>query len=218
MDTYDKTRFRFTHEQSTSVTATPRNEVHHDTYHLFDLETGIPTDYYGLEEVEWDLYKRHLALVAEHRVTPFDFTVEGGAPPYTKVYIEPDGSYTFDHTHLDRYLRFVLDENHGNTFNVGFTCWFFKVFTPDSWGAFRAIDRATGEEREIRYELFSPRFSGTVEISGDRGRAVRAGQRGVVSLATRHDSVGGFLYRSATGWVQDRVRRAFGRGGGNARK
>ena len=38
------------------LTATPRNEVHHDTYHLFDLETGIPTDAYGLEEAVADEY------------------------------------------------------------------------------------------------------------------------------------------------------------------
>ena len=36
------------------LTATPRDEVHHDTYHLFDLETGVPTDAYGLEEAVKD--------------------------------------------------------------------------------------------------------------------------------------------------------------------
>jgi type I restriction enzyme R subunit len=38
------------------LTATPRDEVHHDTYHLFDLETGIPTDTYGLQEAVDDGY------------------------------------------------------------------------------------------------------------------------------------------------------------------
>ena len=38
------------------LTATPRDEVHHDTYHLFDLETGIPTDAYGLQEAVDDGY------------------------------------------------------------------------------------------------------------------------------------------------------------------
>ncbi|KPQ00274.1 MAG: type I restriction enzyme, R subunit [Rhodobacteraceae bacterium HLUCCA12] len=32
------------------LTATPRDEVDRDTYRLFDLDPGHPTDYYGLEE------------------------------------------------------------------------------------------------------------------------------------------------------------------------
>ena len=38
------------------LTATPREEVHHDTYHLFGLETGVPTDAYGLDEAVKDEY------------------------------------------------------------------------------------------------------------------------------------------------------------------
>ena len=38
------------------LTATPRDEVHHDTYRLFDLETGIPTDAYSLQEAIEDKY------------------------------------------------------------------------------------------------------------------------------------------------------------------
>lgn len=38
------------------LTATPRDEVDRDTYHLFGLETGIPTDAYGLEEAVADGY------------------------------------------------------------------------------------------------------------------------------------------------------------------
>ncbi len=36
------------------LTATPRDEVHHDTYQLFDLESGVPTDAYSLEEAVKD--------------------------------------------------------------------------------------------------------------------------------------------------------------------
>lgn len=115
-------------------------------------------DYYDWADVPWERYKEYLALVCEHRLTPFDFSVQGGTPPYTRVYLEPDGRFTFDHSQLDRYLRFVLDEHHGNAFNVGFACWFFKVFTPQAYSPFRAIERATGQEREIRYELFSPEY------------------------------------------------------------
>ncbi len=62
-----------------------------------------------------------------------------------------------------------------------------------------------------QYELFSARFTGRVEISDDRSLGVRAGQRGMVALATYRDSIGGFIYRTVASWVRDRVRRAFGR-------
>jgi len=39
------------------LTATPKGEVDRDTYRLFDLETGVPTDAYGLDEAVRD---RHL--------------------------------------------------------------------------------------------------------------------------------------------------------------
>ena len=34
-----------------AVTATPKDEIERNTYGLFDLETGVPTDAYDLEEV-----------------------------------------------------------------------------------------------------------------------------------------------------------------------
>jgi type I restriction enzyme R subunit len=36
------------------LTATPKNEVDRDTYRLFDLQTGVPTDAYGLDEAVQD--------------------------------------------------------------------------------------------------------------------------------------------------------------------
>ena len=36
------------------LTATPRDEVDRNTYDLFDLETGVPTDAYGLDEAVAD--------------------------------------------------------------------------------------------------------------------------------------------------------------------
>jgi type I restriction enzyme, R subunit len=32
------------------LTATPRNEIHRDTYRVFDLEAGVPTAHYGMNE------------------------------------------------------------------------------------------------------------------------------------------------------------------------
>lgn len=36
------------------LTATPRQEISHNTYTLFDLETGVPTDDYSLDEAVRD--------------------------------------------------------------------------------------------------------------------------------------------------------------------
>ncbi|MBW7929880.1 MAG: DEAD/DEAH box helicase family protein [Gammaproteobacteria bacterium] len=38
------------------LTATPKDEVSHSTYRLFELEPGVPTDAYGLEEAVHDGY------------------------------------------------------------------------------------------------------------------------------------------------------------------
>ena len=38
------------------LTATPKDEIDHNTYGLFDLETGVPTDAYGLDEAVADGY------------------------------------------------------------------------------------------------------------------------------------------------------------------
>ena len=36
------------------LTATPKDEIDHNTYGLFELETGVPTDAYGLDEAVAD--------------------------------------------------------------------------------------------------------------------------------------------------------------------
>ena len=55
------------------LTATPRDEVHHDTYHLFGLERGVPTDAYTLDEAVAD---GHLVPPKAHSV-PIKFVREG---------------------------------------------------------------------------------------------------------------------------------------------
>ena len=49
---YQKYRAIFDYFDSylVGLTATPRDEVHHDTYSLFGLEKGVPTDAYSLEQ------------------------------------------------------------------------------------------------------------------------------------------------------------------------
>ena len=46
--------FRYFDSYLVGLTATPREEVDRDTYHLFGLETGVPTDAYGLDEAVAD--------------------------------------------------------------------------------------------------------------------------------------------------------------------
>jgi len=51
-----KTIFDYFDSLLVGLTATPRDEVHHDTYDLFDLETGVPTDSYDLATAVKDHY------------------------------------------------------------------------------------------------------------------------------------------------------------------
>ncbi len=65
--------FQYFDSYLVGLTATPRDEVDHDTYHLFGLETGVPTDAYGLDEAVADGY---LVPPKAHSV-PIKFVREG---------------------------------------------------------------------------------------------------------------------------------------------
>lgn len=65
--------FRYFDSYLVGLTATPRDEVDRDTYHLFGLETGVPTDAYGLDEAVADGY---LVPPKAHSV-PLRFVREG---------------------------------------------------------------------------------------------------------------------------------------------
>ncbi|QOW20225.1 DEAD/DEAH box helicase family protein [Lysobacter ciconiae] len=65
--------FRYFDSYLVGLTATPRDEVDRDTYHLFGLETGVPTDAYGLDEAVGDGY---LVPPKAHSV-PIRFVREG---------------------------------------------------------------------------------------------------------------------------------------------
>ena len=65
--------FRYFDSYLVGLTATPRDEVDRDTYHLFGLETGVPTDAYGLDEAVADGF-----LVAPRaQSVPLKFVREG---------------------------------------------------------------------------------------------------------------------------------------------
>ena len=72
---YQKYRAIFDYFDSLLVglTATPKDEIDHNTYGLFDLETGVPTDAYSLEEAVGD---KHLVPPVAISV-PLKFQREG---------------------------------------------------------------------------------------------------------------------------------------------
>jgi type I restriction enzyme R subunit len=72
---YQKYRAIFDYFDSflVGLTATPKDEIDRNTYGLFDLETGVPTDAYGLTEAVEDGY-----LVPPHAVSvPLKFQRQG---------------------------------------------------------------------------------------------------------------------------------------------
>ncbi len=72
---YQKYRAIFEYFDSLLVglTATPKDEIDHNTYGLFDLERGVPTDAYGLDEAVADGYLVPLKAVS----VPLKFQREG---------------------------------------------------------------------------------------------------------------------------------------------
>lgn len=65
--------FKYFDSYLVGLTATPREEVDRDTYHLFGLETGVPTDAYGMNEAVAD---RFLVPPKSYSV-PLKFVREG---------------------------------------------------------------------------------------------------------------------------------------------
>ncbi|MFL9813965.1 DEAD/DEAH box helicase family protein [Stutzerimonas sp. VN223-3] len=65
--------FRYFDSYLVGLTATPRDEVDRDTYHLFGLETGVPTDAYSLDEA---VAANYLVPPRAHSV-PIRFVREG---------------------------------------------------------------------------------------------------------------------------------------------
>ncbi|MFH0796260.1 MAG: glycoside hydrolase domain-containing protein [Candidatus Omnitrophota bacterium] len=121
------------------------------------------TTFYFLNEKQlpWEIYKKFLDIALEHRLTPFDFTIQGEVEPYIKIYREPDGSFSFDYTDLDRYLSYIFRKG-GNAFNIGFACWHFQCFTERV--PVPGIDRATGEKIKIGFKHRSPEYLKMQEI------------------------------------------------------
>jgi type I restriction enzyme R subunit len=72
---YQKYRaiFEYFDAMLVGLTATPKDEIDHNTYGLFDLESGVPTDVYGLDEAVSEGY-----LVPPHAISvPLKYQREG---------------------------------------------------------------------------------------------------------------------------------------------
>lgn len=114
------------------LTATPRDEVHHDTYHLFDLETGIPTDAYGLQEAVDDKY----LVPPQVKSVPLKFQREGirydelseeekeqweeldwGDDVPEAVGAESVNKWLFNEDTVDKVLKYLME--HGQKIEAG---------------------------------------------------------------------------------------------------
>lgn len=107
--------FRYFDSYLVGLTATPRDEVDRDTYHLFGLETGVPTDAYGLDEAVADGY---LCPPKAHSV-PVKFVREGiryeELPPDEKEHWESldwgDRDEPPDEVHAAEVNKLLFNEN-----------------------------------------------------------------------------------------------------------
>ena len=110
------------------LTATPKDEVDHNTYALFHLEDGVPTDSYGLDEAVRQGYLvpprgvtlptrflRHgitYAGLSEHEKDEWDTLDWGDGPPPTEVGAEELNRFLFNEDTVDKVLAEVMRRGH----------------------------------------------------------------------------------------------------------
>ena len=110
------------------LTATPKDEVDHNTYALFHLEDGVPTDSYGLDEAVTQGYlvpPRGVALgtrflrqgiayadLSEHEKDEWDALDWGDGDPPTEVGAEELNRFLFNEDTVDKVLGEVMDRGH----------------------------------------------------------------------------------------------------------
>jgi type I restriction enzyme R subunit len=113
------------------LTATPRDEIDRNTYGLFDLEPGVPTDNYGLDEAVDDgflvpmravsvplQFQRHgirydeLSEDEKEQWDELDWDEDDGDPP-TEVGAEAVNKWLFNSDTVDKVLEHVM--THGLT-------------------------------------------------------------------------------------------------------
>ena len=112
------------------LTATPTDEIDHNTYGLFDLETGVPTDAYPLEQA---VFEKHLVAPTSVSV-PLKFQREGikyaelsedereqwdalewtedGEPPPDEVDATAMNKWLFNTDTVDKVLAHLMTRGH----------------------------------------------------------------------------------------------------------
>jgi len=112
------------------LTATPTDEIDHNTYGLFDLETGVPTDAYPLEQA---VFEKHLVAPTSVSV-PLKFQREGikyaelsedereqwdalewtedGEPPPEEVDAAAMNKWLFNDDTVDKVLAHLMTRGH----------------------------------------------------------------------------------------------------------
>lgn len=101
------------------LTATPRNEVHRDTYRIFDLEGGVPTFAYELADAIADGY-----LVPGRGVqVPFRFLRTG----ITYAHLSPEEQEEYEERFRDEETGIIPDQINATALND----WLFNISTVD---------------------------------------------------------------------------------------
>ncbi|EDY46623.1 DEAD/DEAH box helicase family protein [Streptomyces sp. SPB074] len=121
--------FRYFDSLLLGLTATPKDEIDHNTYRLFALEDGVPTDSYGLDEAAGEGYlvlpkavKVPLRFM-EHGIRYADLSEEEKAEWDAKEWTEdgeiPDAvgrhdmnTYLFNEDTVDKMLQTLMTRGH----------------------------------------------------------------------------------------------------------
>ncbi|MFD4754483.1 DEAD/DEAH box helicase family protein [Streptomyces sp. NPDC058426] len=121
--------FRYFDSLLLGLTATPKDEIDHNTYRLFALEDGVPTDSYGLDEAAGEGYlvlpkavKVPLKFM-EHGIRYHDLSEEEKAEWDAKEWTEdgeiPDAvgrhdmnKYLFNEDTVDKMLQTLMTRGH----------------------------------------------------------------------------------------------------------
>ncbi|GAA1983312.1 DEAD/DEAH box helicase family protein [Microbacterium pumilum] len=110
------------------LTATPKDEVDHNTYRLFNLEDGIPTDAYSLDEAVFDGYLappravkcetkflrqgiKYDDLTAAEK-DDWDLIDWGDGPPPTQIDAEALNRFLFNEDTVDKVLATVMEHGY----------------------------------------------------------------------------------------------------------
>lgn len=110
------------------LTATPKDEVDHNTYRLFNLEDGVPTDAYSLDEAVFDGYLVppravkcetkflrqgiQYAGLSDEEKDEWDAIDWGDGPTPTQIDAEAINRFLFNEDTVDKVLETLMTHGH----------------------------------------------------------------------------------------------------------